>query len=75
MIASGKRIDDARSPKFVQILEELYENPFEKKNKQRQPETAAEIKAYISGRIDSLIEEIRRENHGSDDAGGENRPG
>ncbi len=73
VIASGKRIDDTRTPKFGKILEDLYENPFTKKKRKKQPKTSAEIKNYICGRIQELIEE--ENHHGSDDAGGENRPG
>ena len=73
-IASGKHIDDVRSVRFGKILDELYANPFEKKAKQ--PQTKAEITEYISKKISDLIEEeTRRERHGPDDAGGENRPG
>lgn len=75
-IAAGKHIDDVRSPKFGKILDDLYANPFEKRKRGKQPETAAEIVAYICGRFSELIEEeARRDHHGSDDAGGENRPG
>lgn len=76
VIASGEKIDKARTPTYGQILEELYENPFKRKKKRKQPETAAEIKDYICGLVTGLIEEeTRRDHHGSDDAGGENRPG
>ena len=53
MIASGKNIDADRTPRFTEILKEIYQDPFEKKVKK--PETAEEIKAYIVGKLEALL--------------------
>lgn len=65
-IAAGWKIDTERVPQFCEEIEKLYVNPFEKRVPQ--PQTAAEIKEYVLNRVEELL-------HGSDDAGGENRPG
>lgn len=66
MLASGEHIDGNKVERFGRKLESIYANPFEKRVKQ--PQTAAEIKEYILGKLEEFI-------HGSDDAGGEDRPG
>ena len=53
VIASGKNIDADRTPRFTEILKEIYQDPFEKKVKK--PETAEEIKAYIVGKLEALL--------------------
>lgn len=53
ILAAGQHIDPERTPKYGEILNEIYHNPFEKKLPQ--PETAEEIKAYIVGRLEELI--------------------
>jgi hypothetical protein len=55
-IAGGQHIDTERTQRFSEQLEKLYENPFEKKKK---PQTAAEIKGYILGKIRALREKLR----------------
>lgn len=69
IIATGNKADTDKTPRFADIVEEIYKNPFEKEKEK--PKTAAEIKFYILKRIDGLLEG----NHGSDDAGRENRTG
>lgn len=66
IIAAGKRIDTERTERFSAQLDQVYKNPFERRR--AQPQTAAEIKAYILERVEELID-------GSDDPGGEDRPG
>lgn len=63
IIASGKQIDMERTPRYGEILAEIYHDPFEKKVKA--PETAAEITSYIVGRLEEIL-------HGSAQAGGKN---
>lgn len=48
MIAAGARIDTNRVDRFGIQLDEIYRNPFEKKE---QPMTAEEIKRYIIKRL------------------------
>lgn len=48
-IASGKHIDPEKSPKYSEILEDLYRNPFE--DAQKKPMTAAEIKQHLLQKI------------------------
>ena len=63
-VASGRKIDPEKSPKFITQIEKMYRNPFEKKDLR----SADEIKAHIIGRI----KELRRvKKDGSAEAGGE----
>lgn len=55
-LAGGQHIDTERTARFGEQLDKLYENPFEKK---KQPQTAAEIKAYILGKVRALREKLR----------------
>ena len=48
-IASGIKIDKDKSPRFGQQVDEIYANPFTRK--QNEQMTAAEIKEYIRGKI------------------------
>ena len=62
VIASGQKINPDRTQRFREILKEVYKNPFEKTA--RQPESAEEIKTYIVGRLEDLLNgsaETRRE--------------
>lgn len=63
-MASGRRIDPDRAERFSVQVDAIYANPFVPVKKQ--PQTAEEIKQYISGRIDELLH--GGVNHGSDDA-------
>lgn len=47
VIASGKHIDDSVTDDFRSQIDAVYKNPFEKKNRKRQPQTAEEIKQYV----------------------------
>ena len=63
ILASGQHIDPDRTPRFREILEDVYRNPFEKSVKQ--PETAEEIISYICGKVEELLNgpaEAGREN-------------
>lgn len=53
VIASGQRIDPDKSPKFKDILQEIYRDPFEKKAPQ--PMTAEEIKSYLVRKMEDYI--------------------
>ena len=71
IIAAGQKLDTDRAEKFIEQVDDVYRNPFERKKK---PKTAAEIKEHILG----LIRKTRKKlegHHGSDDAGGENHAG
>ena len=49
IIASGKHIDDLRTRKFGEQIEELYRNPFAKKNRLN---SADDVKKYILHRLE-----------------------
>ena len=61
ILAGGRHIDMDATPGFSAQLDEVYANPFEKK--QPMPQTAEEITSYVL----NLVE--RRLTDGSDDAG------
>lgn len=52
IIASGKHIDEDRTPTFGYLVEDLHRNPFEKQKEQ--PKTAEDIKAYMLRKIRKL---------------------
>lgn len=56
VMASGQHIDPERSPKFGEILERIYTNPFEKAKKKM---TAEEIRQYTIKRITELRDAIK----------------
>ena len=56
VLASGQHIDPERSPRFGQILETVYTNPFEKAKKKM---TAEEIRQYTIKRITELRDAIK----------------
>ena len=66
ILAAGRNIDMDRADRFSVQLEEVFANPFV--HRQKQPQTAAEIKDYILGKLEALI-------NGSDDARREDRTG
>lgn len=53
-LAAGIRIDTDKTEPFSHQVNDLYKNPFEEKNRQKQPTTAAEIKAHVLGKIREL---------------------
>ena len=64
IMAAGAHIDTNRVERFGVQLDEIYRNPFEKKE---QPMTAAEIKRYIIKRLvgtDGLTESGGKDNAG-----------
>ena len=70
-IAAGSKIDTDKTEPFSRQVNDLYRNPFEEKQQKKQPETAAEIKAYIRGKI----RELRGKTNGSAEPCSENHAG
>lgn len=58
VIASGEKIDMDRTKRFGVQLDEVYANPFEKK--QQKPTSAAEIKNYMLDKIAKLRKKLTR---------------
>ena len=54
VIATGQKADEDKTPRFADIVEKIYKNPFEKQEKK--PRTAAEIKQHIIDKIDELLD-------------------
>lgn len=70
-LAAGIKIDTDKTEPFSHQVNDLYRNPFEKKKQANQPKTAAEIKAYIRGKI----RELRGKTNGSAEPCSENHAG
>ena len=66
-IAAGVKIDTDKTEPFSHMVNDLYKNPFEEKQK-KQPTTAAEIKAHVLGKI----RELRGRTNGSAEPCGKN---
>lgn len=52
MIAAGVKIDTSKVERFGTIVDKVYENPF---IVSKEPKTAAEVKQYLIGKIDQLL--------------------
>ena len=50
-IAAGHKIDTDRTPRFGKQVDLVYQNPFTEEEKEKGPQTAAEIKQHILNRI------------------------
>ena len=55
-IASGKHIDDEKSPRFEEFIDSIYRNPFGEKKK---PMTAKDIKQHVLQKIQEARERLR----------------
>lgn len=52
MIAAGVKIDTNKVERFGVLVDRIYENPF---SVSKEPKTAAEVKQYLIGKIDQLL--------------------
>ena len=65
-IAAGKHIDPDRSPRFSDLIDDVYRNPFKKKKTEKM--TAEDIKQHLLQRIrETRMRLEAEENNGSDD--------
>lgn len=62
-VASGRKIDPEKTPRFITLIEKIFKNPFKKQDLR----SAEEIKAHIKNRIHELR---GGKKDGSADAGG-----
>ncbi len=46
-IASGAKLDTQQTQRFSSIAESIFENPFARRKRRRQPKTAEEVKQYV----------------------------
>lgn len=71
IMAAGEKIDTDRTEKFVNQVDEIYQNPFEIRGKKSEQMTAAEIREYTLRKI----RELKGKQNGSSESGCENNPG